>query len=140
MLERACSCPAPVIRYSSTSRGSKASAPSTYRLEYHGRWEIDLDSLAAAPSSTRAVLLVSPNNPTGSYVTAGEVEALTRLCHDRGWALIVDEVFADYALDATAPLTDLAADAGVLAFSMGGRIEVARPAAGETRMGHRRRP
>ena len=91
-----------------------------YRLEYHGRWEIDLDSLAAAPSSTRAVLLVSPNNPTGSYVSAGEVEALTRLCHDRGWALIVDEVFADYALDATAPLTDLAADAGVLAFSMGG--------------------
>jgi aspartate/methionine/tyrosine aminotransferase len=91
-----------------------------YRLEYHGRWEIDLDSLAAAPSSTRAVLLVSPNNPTGSYVTVREVEALTRLCHDRGWALIVDEVFADYALDATAPLTDLAADAGVLAFSMGG--------------------
>jgi len=91
-----------------------------YRLEYHGRWEIDLDSLAAAPSSTRAVLLVSPNNPTGSYVTVREVEALTRLCHDRDWALIVDEVFADYALDATAPLTDLAADAGVLAFSMGG--------------------
>jgi len=91
-----------------------------YRLEYHGRWEIDLDCLAAAPSSTRAVLLVSPNNPTGSYVTAGEVEAVTRLCRDRGWALVVDEVFADYALDATAPMTDLAADAGVLAFSMGG--------------------
>ena len=91
-----------------------------YRLEYHGRWEIDLDSLAAAPSSTRAVLLVSPNNPTGSYVTAREVEALTRLCRERGWALIVDEVFADYVLDATAPVTDLAADAGVLTFSMGG--------------------
>jgi aspartate/methionine/tyrosine aminotransferase len=91
-----------------------------YRLEYHGRWEIDLDSLAAAPASTRAVLLVSPNNPTGSYVTAREVEAVTRLCRDRGWALIVDEVFADYVLDATAPTTDLAAAAGVLAFSMGG--------------------
>ena len=91
-----------------------------YRLEYHGRWEIDLDGLAAAPPGTRAVLLVSPNNPTGSFVSAREVEAVTRLCRDRGWALVVDEVFADYTLDAASPITDLAADAGVLAFSMGG--------------------
>ena len=92
----------------------------SYRLDYHGRWEIDLDSLAAAPRDTRALLLVSPNNPTGSYVSAREVEAITRLCRDRGWALVVDEVFADYALDAASPITDLAAAAGVLAFSMGG--------------------
>jgi alanine-synthesizing transaminase len=91
-----------------------------YRLEYHGRWEIDVDSMSAAPADTRAVLLVSPNNPTGSYVSAREVETVTRLCRERGWALIVDEVFADYALDAEAPVTDLAADAGVLTFSMGG--------------------
>ena len=91
-----------------------------YRLEYHGRWEIDLDSLAAAPRDTRALLLVSPNNPTGSYVSTREVEAITRVCRDRGWALVVDEVFADYALDAASPVTDLAAAAGVLAFSMGG--------------------
>jgi aspartate/methionine/tyrosine aminotransferase len=92
----------------------------SYRLEYHGRWEIDLDSVAAAPAGTRALLLVSPNNPTGSYASASEIEALTRLCRDRGWALVVDEVFADYPLDAEAPATDLAATAGVLTFSMGG--------------------
>jgi alanine-synthesizing transaminase len=91
-----------------------------YRLEYHGRWEIDLDSVAAAPAGTRAILLVSPNNPTGSYVSAAEVDAVVRLCHDRGWALVVDEVFVDYALDVSSPYTDLAARAGVLAFSMGG--------------------
>jgi len=91
-----------------------------YRLEYHGRWEIDLESVAAAPAGTRAVLLVSPNNPTGSYVSARELEALTRLCRDRGWALIVDEVFADYPLDAVAPVTDIATRSGVLTFSMGG--------------------
>jgi alanine-synthesizing transaminase len=91
-----------------------------YRLEYHGRWEIDLHSIAAAPAGTRALLLVSPNNPTGSYVSATEVDAVTRLCRDRGWALVVDEVFADYTLDASSPVTDLAAGAGVLAFSMGG--------------------
>ena len=91
-----------------------------YRLEYHGRWEIDLDSVAAAPAGTRAVLLVSPNNPTGSYVSAREAEVLVQLCHDRAWALIVDEVFADYALDAAAPITDLATRSDVLTFSMGG--------------------
>jgi alanine-synthesizing transaminase len=91
-----------------------------YRLEYHGRWEIDLDSVAGAAGGTRAVLLVSPNNPTGSYASAREVGALVRLCRDRGWALIVDEVFADYVLDAKAPLTDIATRADVLTFSMGG--------------------
>jgi len=92
----------------------------SYRLEYHGRWDIDLDRIAAASPGTRALLLVSPNNPTGSYLSAGELEAVTRLCRDRGWALIVDEVFADYVLDATSPITDVAARSGVLAFSMGG--------------------
>jgi aspartate/methionine/tyrosine aminotransferase len=91
-----------------------------YRLEYHGRWEIDLASVAAASDTTRAVLLVSPNNPTGSFVSARELDALTSLCRHRGWALIVDEVFADYALDAPSPLTDLAARGDVLTFSMGG--------------------
>jgi len=91
-----------------------------YPLEYHGRWEIDVDSVAAAPGDTRAVLLVSPNNPTGSYASAREIEALVRVCRDRGWALIVDEVFADYALEAGAPLTDVAARTDVLTFSMGG--------------------
>jgi len=93
---------------------------ASYRLEYHGRWDIDFDSVAAAPVDTRAVLLVSPNNPTGSYASAREIEALVRVCRDRGWALIVDEVFADYALEAGAPITDIAARSDVLTFSMGG--------------------
>jgi aspartate/methionine/tyrosine aminotransferase len=92
----------------------------SYRVEYHGRWEIDVESVAAAPAGTRAVLLVSPNNPTGSFVSARELEALVRICRDRDWALIVDEVFADYVLDAVNPATDIAARADVLTFSMGG--------------------
>jgi hypothetical protein len=91
-----------------------------YDLQYHGRWDIDVESVAAAPETTRAMLVVSPNNPTGSYVSGRELEAVTRICRDRGWALIVDEVFADYALDEAAPVTDLAARAGVLTFTLGG--------------------
>jgi aspartate/methionine/tyrosine aminotransferase len=92
-----------------------------YRLEYHGRWSVDVASLAQAPARTRAVLVVSPNNPTGSFVTAGDLEGVRAICRTRGWALIVDEVFADYAVEATSPLTDIAAGASdVLTFTLGG--------------------
>jgi aspartate/methionine/tyrosine aminotransferase len=93
---------------------------ASYRLDYHGRWEIDVDSLRAAPPSTRALILVSPNNPTGSYVSPRELEDVVTICRSRGWALIADEVFADYSLDAEHPLTDIAARADVLAFTLGG--------------------
>jgi aspartate/methionine/tyrosine aminotransferase len=91
-----------------------------YQLAYHGRWEIDFESLAAAPESTRAVLVVSPNNPTGTFVSRREVDRLVEVCRHRDWALIVDEVFADYVVDAREPVTDVAARAGVLTFTLGG--------------------
>jgi aspartate/methionine/tyrosine aminotransferase len=93
---------------------------ATYDLQYHGRWEIDVDSLRRAPPRTRAVLLVSPNNPTGSFVSPRELDAVTTLSAERGWAIIADEVFADYTLDEDAPATDIAASADVLAFTLGG--------------------
>jgi aspartate/methionine/tyrosine aminotransferase len=91
-----------------------------FDLEYHGRWSIDFTTLADAPATTRAVIVVSPNNPTGSYVSAHDIERLSTLCRARGWALIIDEVFADYPLDADAPITDIAARSDVLAFTLGG--------------------
>ena len=93
---------------------------ATYRLDYHGRWEADAESIRAAPPSTRALILVSPNNPTGSYVSGRELEEVLAICRSRRWALIVDEVFADYPLDAEHPLTDIASRADVLAFTLGG--------------------
>jgi alanine-synthesizing transaminase len=73
---------------------------SPYPLLYDHGWQIDFDSLdKAATPQTRAVILVHPNNPTGSYVSAAETAALNAFCHERGLALIVDEVFLDYAHD-----------------------------------------
>ncbi len=72
-----------------------------YALEYqHPRgWAIDFDSLRnALTPQTRAIILVNPNNPTGSFIKANEVAELNRLCQQHGLALIVDEVFGDYAL------------------------------------------
>lgn len=92
----------------------------SYDLEYHGRWGIDFETVATAPAETRAILVVSPNNPTGSYLAAGELERLLAVCRERRWALIADEVFADYPLEVRNPLTDLAGRADVLTFTLGG--------------------
>jgi len=94
-----------------------------YDLEYHGAWAADFGSVEAALSDrTRAVLIVSPNNPTGSFVKQHELDRLAALCAPRGVALIADEVFGDYELDPGA-----AADAArvldrrdILVFSLGG--------------------
>jgi alanine-synthesizing transaminase len=70
-----------------------------YALEYNGAWTIDVESLDAVwTADTRAVLAVSPNNPTGSIVRPGDADELTRRCGERQAALILDEVFCDYPL------------------------------------------
>lgn len=71
-----------------------------YELVYHDGWQIDFHSLRSAMNNrTRAVMLVHPNNPTGSYVKPHEIEELNALCDERGLALIADEVFLDYKLE-----------------------------------------
>lgn len=95
--------------------------PVPYELEYHTRWEVDFETLADAPPDTKVVLAVSPNNPTGSFLSASEVSRLSALCRDRGWALVVDEVFADYVLEGDRRHTDVAPRATeCLTFTLGG--------------------
>jgi alanine-synthesizing transaminase len=68
-------------------------------LEYAHGWFVDFPSLVRAVTPrTRALLLVHPNNPTGSYVRREERQRLNELCRERGLALVVDEVFLDYGL------------------------------------------
>jgi len=75
-------------------------AARPYELEYHNRWSIDVDSVNRALSPrTRAVLLVNPNNPTGSYATGDELESICTSCARNHVALIVDEVFGEYDFD-----------------------------------------
>ena len=73
-----------------------------YRLEYHGDWRIDMDGLVAAiDDRTRAVLVVSPNNPTGSLLHMEDLHRLDAICAARRLMLIGDEVFSDFPLVAT---------------------------------------
>ena len=70
-----------------------------YPLRYQHGWWLDLEALhAAVTPRTRAILAVSPNNPTGSYLKVHEMEGLAKLCQEREIALVCDEVFADYTL------------------------------------------
>jgi len=69
-----------------------------YPLIYDHGWQMDLPSLRdAATKRTRGVIVVHPNNPTGSYVQAQERVALGDFCREHEIALIADEVFLDYA-------------------------------------------
>ncbi len=90
-----------------------------YSLIYDHGWQIDFHSLekALTPKS-RAVVLVHPNNPTGSYVSAQERRHLNELCVRHKLALIVDEVFLDYAHGKAQPT--FAANPDTLTFTLSG--------------------
>ncbi len=70
-----------------------------YPLVYHNAWTIDFDALARSITPrTRAIVLVNPNNPTGSFLKQSELDPLIALCREHNLAVISDEVFSDYAL------------------------------------------
>jgi alanine-synthesizing transaminase len=90
-----------------------------YHLEPEAGWRLDLGEIAAAGDAVRAVIVVHPNNPTGSLVPAADAIDLARLCRRRRWALIADEVFLDYPLDGSGA-TSFAAASEALTFTLGG--------------------
>jgi aspartate/methionine/tyrosine aminotransferase len=68
-----------------------------YPLRYESGWRMDFEALASlVDKRSRAVLLVHPNNPTGSYLKRHELSALTELCERRNLAIVSDEVFSCY--------------------------------------------
>jgi len=98
-----------------------------YRLEYDHGWFIDLPNLRSQITPrTRAIVLVNPNNPTGSFLKRSELQGLNEICAEHDLALISDEVFADYALRPDGErIACVAESAAVLAFSLSGLSKVA---------------
>jgi len=89
-----------------------------YRLQYDGEWHLDRSALGEADERTRAIVVVHPNNPTGSYLKHSELAALCEL----GLPIISDEVFADYALseDPERSVSALEVADQALVFQLGG--------------------
>jgi alanine-synthesizing transaminase len=91
-----------------------------YPLLYDHGWQIDFPSLYKAVNHrTRAVVVVHPNNPTGSFVADLERSALNRFCREYNLAVIADEVFLDYAHDGASRAT-FATNHDVLTFTLSG--------------------
>ncbi len=92
-----------------------------YALDPETGWRLHPEKLADSTDRVRAVVVVHPNNPTGSYVHPGDTSALVDLCRDRGWALIADEVFLPYPLEGGAGAgRSFAATDNCLCFTLGG--------------------
>jgi alanine-synthesizing transaminase len=89
-----------------------------YRIQYDGQWHVDIDEIKRSlTQNTRAILLVSPNNPTGSFLKRDELHQLSRL----GLPLICDEVFSSYPLiDDTQRITSAIESDETLVFSLFG--------------------
>lgn len=98
-----------------------------YALRYDGRWHLDVQSVRnAIDSRTRAIFVVSPNNPTGSYLRGHELEALEQVAREHDLAIVSDEVFEDYVWeDHPERVPCVAAAASVLSFSLGGLSKAA---------------
>jgi alanine-synthesizing transaminase len=92
-----------------------------YPLVYEERWRPNLEKFRLALSGkTRAVVLVNPNNPTGSFLHEGELVVINGLCREKGIPLICDEVFLDYVFDEGTVYPSLAANQENLTFTLGG--------------------
>jgi alanine-synthesizing transaminase len=94
-----------------------------YVTQYHGTWSVDLEDLRQAIGKrTRAILVVSPNNPTGGWLKRDELTALLGFCAEHHLALIGDEVFCDYPIDpaAGAARSVLEREETVLTIGLGG--------------------
>jgi alanine-synthesizing transaminase len=69
-------------------------------MVYDYGWQLDMEGLRRQiKASTRAVVLVHPNNPTGHFVKLEEAKELAKVCREHSLALIVDEVFLDYGFE-----------------------------------------
>ncbi|MCT6810534.1 MAG: pyridoxal phosphate-dependent aminotransferase [Bifidobacterium sp.] len=96
-----------------------------YRLSYDGSWVLDLATVRQTLEGPkgdciRALVLINPNNPTGSYIHPEERQSLLELCQRHGVAIIADEVFFDYPLDPLPGRARLAGENRVLTFALDG--------------------
>jgi aspartate/methionine/tyrosine aminotransferase len=93
-----------------------------YRLAYDGEWHVDFTSLQnEVTRKTRAIVLIHPNNPTGSYIKQDEFDRFCTFANKHNCAIIVDEVFEQYAFSHDKRRANiLASQSPVLLFSLNG--------------------
>lgn len=96
-----------------------------YHLRYDGSWFIDTAEIEAMLASDgqhhiKALIVINPNNPTGSYVKPNERERLIELCRQYDVAIIADEVFYDYDIEPFAGNMRWSGESRILTFALDG--------------------
>jgi aspartate/methionine/tyrosine aminotransferase len=111
----------PLIEHLASLEGWKT---KHYPLVYkEGRWRMDFAAISAAITpATRVIAIIHPHNPTGWMVRNTDAHFLLETCEKHNIALIVDEVFLDYATDANKPLAQsfAAHQTSATTFTLGG--------------------
>jgi len=65
--------------------------------QIENQWTINFESLKKAIThNTKAIVLVSPHNPTGHVASKDEIDRLTKIANEHQLPIIVDEVFAPF--------------------------------------------
>ena len=113
-----CPCPSyPLFDYIALLSGVRL---IPYRLDEARQWAIDIDQLEACVSTrTRALVLISPHNPTGHVAAPDEIAALADVARRHNLAIISDEVFSEFLLGNEA-LPRPAGSAAPLVFTLNG--------------------
>ncbi len=120
--------PAPSYPLLDALAGLECVQIARYRLDKEDGWKVashlieeEARRITATGGRVAAVVLVNPNNPTGTSITEPEFSRLLSLSSRLGWAVISDEVFIDYRFDAAPAMVRIAASAETgLVFSLGG--------------------
>jgi alanine-synthesizing transaminase len=92
-----CPCPSyPLFDYIAALSGVTL---TPYPLTEARNWAIDIDQVEACVSAkTRALILISPHNPTGHVASSQEISELADLANRHDLAIISDEVFSEFLL------------------------------------------
>lgn len=91
-----------------------------YFLDEGNGWQPDLEDLESRINErTRAIVLINPNNPTGSVCSKETLVSLTDIARRHGLLVISDEIYGDLTMDGIEPLSTafLAPDVPVLTFN-----------------------
>ena len=93
----------------------------TYPLVYQKRWRLVTQTFKEQiDPAVKAMVLVNPNNPTGSFIQPDELIAINQICRQASMAIISDEVFGDYVLGDGKDQVSLINNPDVLTFVFGG--------------------
>lgn len=112
--------PSPEYPLYSAVLGKLGAQPNSYVLDEGSGWEPDLEHLASRVfTGTRAIVVINPNNPTGTVHSRRTLEGIVELARQHNLLIIADEIYDKLILDGepNVSIASLATDVPVVTFN-----------------------